>query len=166
VEGVRLLATSLRGQCLQFSELTREGLKCNLTLSSLYGLRAKSLDERLLQDRYGRTVARVYCAGVDANAAMVRDGMTRAHTKYLTDPKMAEIEEQARVERTGLWADASPVAPWKWRTPIRPLRFDPNREWRCFPVAVFYLDEASTPKEPSARPKQHYRGRSRALGPS
>ena len=85
------------------------------------------------KDRYGRTVARVYCAGVDANAAMVRDGMAWAYTEYLTDPKILEIEEQARVGRTGLWADASPVAPWKWRTPIRRLRFDPNREWRCFP---------------------------------
>ena len=84
-------------------------------------------------DRYGRTVARVYCAGVDANAAMMRDGMAWAFTKYLTDPKILEIEEQARVGRTGLWADASPVAPWRWRTASRPLRFNPNREWRCFP---------------------------------
>ena len=101
-------------------------------LSSLcYGQQAE-IDPKT-RDRYGRTVARVYCAGVDANAAMVRDGMAWAYTKYLTDPKIVEIEEKARIGRTGLWADDSPVAPWKSRTPVRRLRFDPNREWRCFP---------------------------------
>ena len=102
------------------------------------------------KDRYGRTVARVYCAGVDANAAMVRDGMAWAYTKNLTDPKILEIEEQARVGRTGLWADASPVAPWRWRTPIRRLRFDPNREWLCFPhdfAAVSSLETKASSTE-------------------
>ena len=79
------------------------------------------------KDRYGRTVARVYCAGVDANAAMVRDGMAWAYTKNLTDPKILEIEEQARVGRTGLWADASPMAPWKCDLP---LVIRANHSWR------------------------------------
>ena len=37
------------------------------------------------KDRYGRTVARVACSGIDANAAMVRAGMAWAFTKYQTD---------------------------------------------------------------------------------
>ena len=68
------------------------------------------------RDRYGRTVARVICAGTDANAAMVRSGMAWAYTRYLTDPPIQAMEIVARRERLGLWADAHPVPPWEWRT--------------------------------------------------
>jgi micrococcal nuclease len=67
------------------------------------------------KDRYGRTVARVYCAGVDANAAMVRDGMAWAFTKYQTDPAIPGLEAKARAERLGLWAHPMPEPPWQWR---------------------------------------------------
>ena len=67
------------------------------------------------RDRYGRTVARVLCAGTDANAAMVRVGMAWAYTRYLTDPQIQAMEIVARRERLGLWADARPVPPWEWR---------------------------------------------------
>jgi endonuclease YncB( thermonuclease family) len=67
------------------------------------------------RDRYGRTVARVICAGTDANATMVRAGMAWAYTRYLTDPQILGMERLARREHAGLWADATPVAPWTWR---------------------------------------------------
>lgn len=67
------------------------------------------------RDRYGRTVARVVCAGTDANAAMVRAGRAWAYTRYLTDPQIRAMEVVARRERLGLWADAHPVSPWGWR---------------------------------------------------
>lgn len=67
------------------------------------------------RDRYGRTVARINCDGIDANAEMVRSGMAWAFTKYLTDPQIKAIEVEARAERRGLWADREPVAPWEWR---------------------------------------------------
>lgn len=67
------------------------------------------------RDRYGRTVARVLCAGSDVNAAMVRAGMAWAYTRYLTDPQIQAMEIVARRERLGLWSDAHPVPPWEWR---------------------------------------------------
>ena len=67
------------------------------------------------RDRYGRTIARVICAGTDANAAMVRAGMAWAYTRYLTDPQIQAMEVVARRERSGLWVDARPVPPWEWR---------------------------------------------------
>lgn len=67
------------------------------------------------RDRYGRTVARVVCAGTDANAAMVRSGLAWAYTRYLTDPQIRAMEVVARRERSGRWADADPVPPWEWR---------------------------------------------------
>jgi Staphylococcal nuclease homologue len=36
-------------------------------------------------DRYGSTVARIRCDGIDANAEMVRAGMAWVFDKYVTD---------------------------------------------------------------------------------
>jgi len=72
------------------------------------------------RDRYGRTVARVSCAGQDASAEQVRAGMAWAFTKYLTDPSIKTAEAAARESRRGLWADPAPVAPWDWRRPSKP----------------------------------------------
>ncbi len=71
------------------------------------------------KDRYGRTVARVECKGIDVNAAMVNQGMAWAFTKYQTDPIFPQLELQARSQRVGLWVDSGtekpPIAPWEWR---------------------------------------------------
>lgn len=67
------------------------------------------------RDRYGRTVARVECAGKDASAEQVRNGMAWAFTRYLTDPEIARLEQAARRAGVGLWHDADPVPPWEWR---------------------------------------------------
>ncbi len=67
------------------------------------------------KDRYGRTLARVTCDGSDANAEQVRRGLAWAYTKYLTDPQIKAIEEEARAARLGLWRDEKPVPPWEWR---------------------------------------------------
>jgi endonuclease YncB( thermonuclease family) len=71
------------------------------------------------KDRYGRTVARVVCKGVDANEAMVKRGMAWAYTKYQKDPQFPRLELTARAQRLGLWADLGgakpPIAPWEWR---------------------------------------------------
>ena len=71
------------------------------------------------KDRYGRTVARVECNGVDANAEMVRLGMAWAYTRYQTDASLTHLEAQAREGRAGLWADSSPQPPWEWRQRAR-----------------------------------------------
>mgnify|MGYP001460838412 CR=1 FL=1 len=56
------------------------------------------------RDRYGRTVARIRCAGTDANAAMVRQGMAWAYRRYQTDPKFSVFEAEARYRKAGLGA--------------------------------------------------------------
>lgn len=71
----------------------------------------------LTTDRYGRTVARVSCAGHDASGEQVQAGMAWAFTRYLKDPAIKTAEAKARAERVGLWVDASPVPPWEWRKP-------------------------------------------------
>ena len=74
-------------------------------------------------DRYGRTVARVECRELDANAQQVRSGMAWAYRQYQSDPVIPKLERQARAARAGLWVAegtaAEPVAPWEWRAARR-----------------------------------------------
>ncbi|HUW25797.1 MAG TPA: thermonuclease family protein [Gallionella sp.] len=66
-------------------------------------------------DRYGRTVARVHCAGVDANAEQIRVGLAWAYRKYLHDQSLLDLENAARTTKRGLWLDSQPIPPWEFR---------------------------------------------------
>lgn len=70
-------------------------------------------------DRYGRTVAKVYCAGVNVNAEQIRRGLAWAYRKYLHDQSLLALENEARAARRGLWSDGEPVPPWEFRKPSR-----------------------------------------------
>jgi endonuclease YncB( thermonuclease family) len=71
--------------------------------------------KRTATDRYRRTVARVVCDGIDANAEQVRAGMAWVFDRYSTDSALYPVEADARRAGRGLWADARPVAPWVLR---------------------------------------------------
>jgi endonuclease YncB( thermonuclease family) len=60
-------------------------------------------------DRYGRTVARVECAGTDASAEQIRAGMAWVSDRYVTDRSLYALQDEARGERPGLWVDS------RWR---------------------------------------------------
>jgi endonuclease YncB( thermonuclease family) len=68
------------------------------------------------KDPYGRTLGRVSCAGVDANAEQVRRGMAWVYVRYAPkDSPLYQLERAARLDRRGLWRDDAPVPPWQWR---------------------------------------------------
>ncbi len=67
------------------------------------------------KDRYGRTLARVACDGIDANAEQVRRGMAWVYDRYVTDKGLYAEQADAKAQRRGLWADANPVPPWDFR---------------------------------------------------
>jgi endonuclease YncB( thermonuclease family) len=68
------------------------------------------------KDRYGRTIGRVTCAGVDANTEQVRRGMAWVFKRYAPfGSPLYEAEAYARLRHVGLWADAHPLAPWEYR---------------------------------------------------
>lgn len=87
------------------------------------------------RDRAGRVVGRVLVAApgchspqcpkdIDAGLEQLRAGMAWWF-KTLAGPlgadeqaRYQEVEFQARLHRTGLWADRNPVPPWDWR-PLR-----------------------------------------------
>jgi len=67
------------------------------------------------KDRNGRTLGRVWCGGIDANAEQVRRGMAWVFDRYVKDRSLYPLQDAARSARVGLWADAAPVPPWEWR---------------------------------------------------
>lgn len=72
------------------------------------------------KDKYRRSLVRLYCDGVDANAEQVRRGMAWAYQKYLTDQSIDDLEKEARSKKIGLWADPNPIPPWDFRHPKIP----------------------------------------------
>ena len=67
------------------------------------------------RDRYDRLLARVGVGGVELNEALVRAGMAWHYQRGEVDRALADAERTARAARSGLWADANPVPPWRWR---------------------------------------------------
>jgi micrococcal nuclease len=66
-------------------------------------------------DRYGRTVALVYCNGIEASAEQVKRGFAWAYTQYNKDAALPALEQAARTAKVGLWNDDNPIAPWAFR---------------------------------------------------
>ena len=52
---------------------------------------------------------------IDANAEQVRRGLAWVYDRYVTDPDLYPLQDAARTERRGLWADSAPTPPWEWR---------------------------------------------------
>lgn len=67
------------------------------------------------QDRYGRIVAWVIVGGQNLNQSLVEAGLAWHYKRYSSDRTLAELEEQARKARAGIWSDPRVVAPWTFR---------------------------------------------------
>jgi endonuclease YncB( thermonuclease family) len=60
-------------------------------------------------------VAHVICDGTNASTEQIRVGMAWVFDRYVTDHGLYAVQDVARTEWRGLWADREPVAPWEWR---------------------------------------------------
>ena len=68
------------------------------------------------KDRYGRTIGEVLLPNGDSlNRLLISNGYAWHYKKYSKDETLAELENQARVDKIGLWQDKKPIAPWDWR---------------------------------------------------
>lgn len=73
------------------------------------------------QDKYGRTVGKILVEGTDANLEQIKAGFAWHYKQYAREQSEADrtayahAEEQSRVAKHGLWADADPTPPWDWR---------------------------------------------------
>ena len=92
------------------------GQKAKRALSDkIYGKQVSV--EKVTTDRYKRMIGKVYLGDRYINAEMVADGYAWVYRKYNRDPKLLELERQAREQRKGLWAlqEDQRVPPWEWR---------------------------------------------------
>lgn len=67
-------------------------------------------------DKYKRTLGVVIVGNINANAKMVEDGWAWHYKKYNDEDHLAQLEVTARKEKRGLWADATPLPPWEYRS--------------------------------------------------
>jgi endonuclease YncB( thermonuclease family) len=90
------------------------GTKAKQATSQLcYGKKVRV--EKSGEDRYGRTLARVYVGNLCVNKELLRLGMAWHYKKYNKDVKLAKLENKARAAKIGLWAMDNAVAPWEFR---------------------------------------------------
>jgi endonuclease YncB( thermonuclease family) len=64
------------------------------------------------RDMYGRVIGTCYRDGIDINAALVREGLAWAYTRFSED--YVEVEQIARDASLGIW-QADNVPAWEWR---------------------------------------------------
>lgn len=69
------------------------------------------------KDKYGRVLADVLLAdGSNVNHTLVKDGWCWWYRKYApNDAILEQLEIEAIEAGRGLWADAEPIPPWKFR---------------------------------------------------
>lgn len=90
------------------------GSKSKQTLSALvHGKQVLVVEQG--QDKYKRTIGRIYQGDLDVNAEQIKRGMAWIYRKYSKDKSLLPLEDQAKAQHLGLWADVDPVPPWEWR---------------------------------------------------
>lgn len=94
------------------------GNRSKQSLSDLCFDKTAKLDDKG-KDHYGRTLARVYCDGVDANTEQIRRGMAWVYDRYVIDRSLYGLQDDARAARLGLWVDPKPMPPWEWRVKLK-----------------------------------------------
>jgi len=70
------------------------------------------------EDRYGRPVCDLFLRGEHVNKELVRAGLAWANTanaRYLRDSSVLQAQREAQSSRRGLWTQARPMPPWRWR---------------------------------------------------
>ncbi len=53
--------------------------------------------------------------GRDLGLELLKEGLAWHDPRRSGDPFLRDLEGNARKERLGLWAEANPVPPWRWR---------------------------------------------------
>jgi len=66
-------------------------------------------------DRYGRTIAWVYIGEKCVNEEILKAGLAWHYKKYSKERHLADLENQARGKKIGLWSDPHCMPPWEWR---------------------------------------------------
>ncbi|MFH2202414.1 MAG: thermonuclease family protein [Elusimicrobiota bacterium] len=64
----------------------------------------------------GMMVAEVYIGESSLSSALVRAGLAWWYKQYAPkDKNLAQLEQEARAAKLGLWADQNSIPPWEWK---------------------------------------------------
>ena len=81
-----------------------------------------SLKGSLKPDRYNRIIAEVILEdGVNLNQELIKNGIAWHFKKYSSSTKYAQLEENARKLKIGIWSNPNPIEPWNWRKGVRTI---------------------------------------------
>lgn len=91
-----------------------------------YGDSAKKHLERMLLDqnveiiylgldKYGRMMGKVLLNNMDIGLHMVQMGLAWVYATYCNEESYFKSEENARLQRLGLWSEEMQIAPWEYR---------------------------------------------------
>lgn len=68
------------------------------------------------KDRYGRSIAKVYYDKEKyLSAELIKAGLGWWYFYYSKDKSLGEFEEQAKINKIGLWQDKNAISPWDFR---------------------------------------------------
>lgn len=69
------------------------------------------------RDDYGRIIGALDVSDQDIEAALVEQGAAWVYRRYNRNPRLVELEAQAKAARRGLWAlpENQRIPPWEWR---------------------------------------------------
>lgn len=87
-----------------------------------YGKEAQAKVETI--DRYQRSVAIVYCDGVEANLEQVKAGLAWVYRQYASDLRYFKAESEAKAAKVGLWSMSEPTPPWEHRKGKKSIQQD------------------------------------------
>jgi micrococcal nuclease len=79
-----------------------------------------SLKGSLKPDRYNRIIAEVILEdGTNLNEELIKKGLAWHFKKYSSNARYAELEDNAKEIKIGLWSLLNPIEPWNWRKSSR-----------------------------------------------
>ena len=67
------------------------------------------------EDRYGRTLGKLFKNKENLNALMVKSGLAWVYERYAKNQNLYVYQEAAKSKNLGLWQSKKPIAPWVWR---------------------------------------------------
>lgn len=91
------------------------GTKAKQFTSDLcFGKEVKIVSNRK-RDRYKRLLGTVYIDDLNLNEELLKAGLAWHFKKYSNKSHYAKLENTARANKSGLWNDNNPIAPWEFR---------------------------------------------------
>ncbi|MBF8457147.1 thermonuclease family protein [Kaistella sp. G5-32] len=67
------------------------------------------------EDRYGRTIAKIYYENKYLSEEIIRAGFGWWYYQYSKDKNLGILQKQAEDKKIGLWQDKNAVSPWDYR---------------------------------------------------